>query len=64
MYLSSARLKRDAPYVVITSNNTRDLSDALKRRCLHLCISYPDEQRELEIVRLKVPTAKRWPPRW
>lgn len=43
------------PYVVITSNNTRDLSDALKRRCLHLSLDYPDEQRELEIVRLKVP---------
>jgi MoxR-like ATPase len=43
------------PYVIITSNNTRDLSDALKRRCLHLFIDYPDEQRELEIVRLKVP---------
>ncbi len=43
------------PYVVITSNNTRDLSDALKRRCLHLALDYPDEQRELEIVRLKVP---------
>jgi MoxR-like ATPase len=43
------------PYVVITSNNTRDLSDALKRRCLHLFIDYPDEQRELQIVRLKVP---------
>jgi len=43
------------PYVVITSNNTRDLSDALKRRCLHLFIGYPDEQRELEIIRLKVP---------
>ena len=43
------------PYVVVTSNNTRDLSDALKRRCLHLFIGYPDEQRELEIVRLKVP---------
>ena len=43
------------PYVIITSNNTRDLSDALKRRCLHLSIGYPDEQRELEIVRLKVP---------
>ena len=43
------------PYVVITSNNTRDLSDALKRRCLHLFIDYPDEQRELEIIRLKVP---------
>jgi len=43
------------PTVIITSNNTRDLSDALKRRCLHLFIDYPDEQRELEIVRLKVP---------
>lgn len=43
------------PYVVITSNNTRDLSDALKRRCLHLFIDYPDEERELEIIRLKVP---------
>jgi MoxR-like ATPase len=43
------------PCVVITSNNTRDLSDALKRRCLHLFIDYPDEARELEIVRLKVP---------
>lgn len=43
------------PSVIITSNNTRDLSDALKRRCLHLFIGYPDEQRELEIVRLKVP---------
>ena len=42
------------PYVIITSNNTRDLSDALKRRCLHLFIGYPDEQRELEIVRMKV----------
>jgi MoxR-like ATPase len=43
------------PTVIITSNNTRDLSDALKRRCLHLFIDYPDEHRELEIVRLKVP---------
>jgi MoxR-like ATPase len=43
------------PYVIITSNNTRDLSDALKRRCLHLFIGYPDEKRELEIIRLKVP---------
>ncbi|TVR97114.1 MAG: MoxR family ATPase [Rhodospirillales bacterium] len=43
------------PTVIITSNNTRDLSDALKRRCLHLFIDYPDEQRELQIVRLKVP---------
>lgn len=46
---------RTPPYVVITSNNTRELSDALKRRCLHLSIGYPSEERELEIVRLKVP---------
>ncbi|MEI2741164.1 MAG: MoxR family ATPase [Candidatus Competibacter sp.] len=46
------------PYVIITSNNTRDLSDALKRRCLHLFIDYPDEGRELEIVRLKVPALR------
>ena len=48
-------IAKTPPYVVITSNNTRDLSDALKRRCLHLFIDYPDEQRELEIIRLKVP---------
>ena len=43
------------PYAIITSNNTRDLSDALKRRCLHLFIGYPDEAQELAIVRMKVP---------
>jgi MoxR-like ATPase len=42
-----------APYVVLTSNNTRDLSAALKRRCLHLFLGYPDAERELEIVRSK-----------
>jgi MoxR-like ATPase len=41
------------PYVVLTSNNTRDLSAALKRRCLHLFLDYPDADRELEIVRAK-----------
>ncbi|MCB1765261.1 MAG: MoxR family ATPase [Candidatus Competibacteraceae bacterium] len=46
------------PYVIITSNNTRDLSDALKRRCLHLFIGYPDEQRELDILRMKVPALR------
>ncbi|MGJ7441214.1 AAA family ATPase [Aquipuribacter sp. MA13-6] len=44
---------RHVPYVVLTSNNTRDLSAALKRRCLHLFIDYPDPTRELEIVRSK-----------
>jgi MoxR-like ATPase len=41
------------PYVVLTSNNTRDLSAALKRRCLHLSLDYPDAQRELDIIRSK-----------
>jgi MoxR-like ATPase len=41
------------PYVVLTSNNTRDLSAALKRRCLHLFLDYPDASRELEILRSK-----------
>jgi hypothetical protein len=39
--------------VVLTSNNTRDLSAALKRRCLHLLLDYPTAERELEIVRSK-----------
>ena len=41
------------PYVVLTSNNTRDLSAALKRRCLHLFLDYPSAERELEILRGK-----------
>jgi MoxR-like ATPase len=43
------------PFVVLTSNSYRDMSDALKRRCLHLYIDYPDAQTELAIVRKKVP---------
>jgi MoxR-like ATPase len=43
------------PLVVLTSNNAREMSDALKRRCLHLFIDFPDRERELEIVQLKVP---------
>jgi len=42
------------PYVFITSNKTRDLSDALKRRCLYLYLSYPSEEKELEIIKRKV----------
>jgi len=42
-----------APLVLLTSNNTRDLSAALKRRCLHLFLDYPDADRELEILRSK-----------
>jgi len=45
------------PLVVLTSNNSRELSDALKRRCLHLYLDFPDVQREMEIIRLKVPGA-------
>ncbi|RCW40972.1 MoxR-like ATPase [Halopolyspora algeriensis] len=41
------------PLVVLTSNNTRDLSAALKRRCLHLFLDYPDANRELEIIKSK-----------
>ena len=43
------------PVVVLTSNNTREVSDALKRRCLHLYIDFPNKKQELEIVRIKVP---------
>ena len=43
------------PYVILTSNRMRELSDALKRRCLYHWIDYPDAQKELAIVRLKVP---------
>ncbi|MGH9390432.1 MAG: AAA family ATPase [Vicinamibacteria bacterium] len=43
------------PQVVLTSNNAREMSDALKRRCLHLYIHYPDKEQELRIVRMKVP---------
>ena len=43
------------PLVVLTSNNTRELSEALKRRCLYLFIDYPSIEAELNVVRLKVP---------
>jgi MoxR-like ATPase len=43
------------PIVIITSNRTREVHDALKRRCLYHWVDYPDAQRELEILRVKVP---------
>lgn len=43
------------PFVVLTSNNYRDMSDALKRRCLHLYIDYPDRELESRIVKMKIP---------
>jgi MoxR-like ATPase len=46
---------KNIPFVFLTSNNYRDISDALKRRCIHLYIDYPDYDLELEIVKLKIP---------
>jgi MoxR-like ATPase len=46
---------KQRPFVVLTSNNTRELSEALKRRCLYLFIAYPSLEEELAVVRLKVP---------
>ncbi len=46
---------RQRPVVFLTSNNTRELSEALKRRCLYLYIDYPNADEELRIVQLKVP---------
>jgi MoxR-like ATPase len=45
------------PIVIITSNRTREIHDAVKRRCLYHWVNYPDAQRELEIVRCKAPEA-------
>ncbi len=45
----------EIPFVVLTSNNYRDMSDALKRRCIHIYIDYPEKDLELKIVRLKIP---------
>jgi MoxR-like ATPase len=46
---------RHLPLVVLTSNNARELTDGLKRRCLHLFIDFPSAGEELAIIRLKVP---------
>lgn len=48
-------IAKHKPFVVLTSNNTRELSEALKRRCLYLFIDYPTIDEELAVVRLKVP---------
>src|SRR5450631_2223981 len=51
-------VKADAPpIVVITSNRTREIHDALKRRCLYHWVDYPDVERELQIVRIRAPGA-------
>jgi MoxR-like ATPase len=46
------------PHVVLTSNRSRDLSDALRRRCLYHWIDYPSPEKELEIVQARVPSIK------
>ena len=45
------------PIVIVTSNRTREIHDALKRRCLYHWVDYPDAARELDILRLKAPQA-------
>jgi MoxR-like ATPase len=49
----------EPPIVIITTNRTREIHDALKRRCLYHWLDYPEAGRELEIVRRKVPNANR-----
>jgi MoxR-like ATPase len=46
---------KHVPFVILTSNNSREMSDGLKRRCLHLYLDFPEPQREMEIIKLKVP---------
>jgi MoxR-like ATPase len=46
---------KQVPYVILTSNNTRELSDALKRRCLYHWIDYPSLDKEIEIVHTRLP---------
>ncbi len=46
---------KQKPIVILTSNRSRELNDALKRRCLYLWIDYPTKEKELEIIRRKVP---------
>jgi MoxR-like ATPase len=48
---------KQIPLVILTSNNAREMSDALKRRCLHLYIDFPDKDQELKIIKIKIPDA-------
>lgn len=50
---------KSIPYVIVTSNRIRELSEALRRRCLYLWIDYPDYEKELEIILTKVPDINR-----
>lgn len=49
---------KSMPFVFLTSNNYRDMSDALKRRCIHLYIDYPELHTERQIVQMKIPGIK------
>ena len=53
--IGTVKVKKEPPLVFLTSNNTREISDALKRRCLHLYIPFPDVGLEQRIVQARVP---------
>ena len=53
--IGTIRAEREPPVVFLTSNNTREISDALKRRCLHLYIPFPDADLENRIIHARVP---------
>ena len=53
--IGTVKAHQDPPLVFLTSNNTREISDALKRRCLHLYIPFPDADLEQQIIHARVP---------
>ena len=53
--IGTVKAENEPPMVFLTSNNTREISDALKRRCLHLYIPFPDLELEQRIIRARVP---------
>ena len=53
--IGTVKAKQEPPMVFLTSNNTREISDALKRRCLHLYIPFPDQDLEAQIIQARVP---------
>jgi MoxR-like ATPase len=53
--IGTVKVKNEPPLVFLTSNNTREISDALKRRCLHLYIPFPDIELEQRIIHARVP---------
>lgn len=53
--IGTVKARHEPPMVFLTSNNTREISDALKRRCLHLYIPFPDQELEQKIIHARVP---------